>query len=159
MSYRPLNTGAYSGKQCAADRTQSLEMMDPPQTWPLVPIWMSTCHGHAPSLASLPPTMRVPTRGLPHSADQISQHVISFQTVDRVCRSSERCSTQRWRHSFTLSVERKREYSYLERDVLGWATHLCVKDIDYEKHSNTKGFDWVQMEMLYHTQYCEVNQR
>lgn len=70
-----LETLAYLGKQCAAERTQFLEIMDPPQTWPFLTVWMSTCHGHAPSDASTPPTMRFASGGLPHTCEQVRDNL------------------------------------------------------------------------------------
>ena len=63
---------AHFGKQWAAESTQSAAMMEPPHTCPLLPCWMSTCHGHAPSTASLPPTMRFSHNAgaQPHTAQE-----------------------------------------------------------------------------------------
>lgn len=59
----------YSGKQCAAETIQRLEMMDPPHWW--TPSYCKlTCQGQLPCLASTPPTIRSAAKlRLPQSAE------------------------------------------------------------------------------------------
>lgn len=55
-------------KQCAAVRTHRSVMRLPPQKW--LPFrWMLTCHGHSPSKASFPPTIRFSIRGCPQTRE------------------------------------------------------------------------------------------
>lgn len=55
------------GKQCAAVSTHWGAMSEPPHT--CAPrCWMLACHGHCPSRASRPPTIRLDTWGCPQAA-------------------------------------------------------------------------------------------
>lgn len=66
--------GTYLEKQCAAVRTHRSVMRLPPQKW--LPFrWMLTCHGHSPSKASCPPTIRFSILGRPQTrGTQPGQH-------------------------------------------------------------------------------------